>query len=77
MRVSSLAVLHSGKQTSPFADGNEKYDKALSHYDKTGDVIPFVDSMKDSMEQTWDVKTTQQRKLADVLLDQRSIDLEL
>lgn len=44
-----------------------EYYKALGEYDKTGDVTLFVDYMKDSMEQTWEMKRAPENKLADML----------
>ncbi|MBC5754969.1 Fic family protein [Roseburia sp. BX0805] len=45
----------------------DKYYAALGHYDKTGDVSKFVDYMKDSMEQTWEIKPTQENKLENLI----------
>lgn len=45
----------------------DKYYAALGHYDKTGEVSLFVDYMKEALEQTWDIKPTQENKLENLL----------
>lgn len=50
-----------------YNETKDQYYKALGHYDKTGDVNPFVEYMKNSMEQTWQIKPVQKRCLEDVL----------
>ena len=50
-----------------FEIAKQKYYNALAHYDKTGEVDPFVAYMKECMEQTWDVKPVPERKLQDML----------
>lgn len=50
-----------------YNETKDKYYKALGHYDKTGDVTPFVDYMKESMEQTWELKHSPSRNLEDIL----------
>ena len=52
-----------------YNETKEAYYKALGHYDKTGDVGLFVQYMKDSMEQTWEMKQAPERKLTELLQD--------
>ena len=52
-----------------YNETKDKYYKALGHYDKTGEVTPFVDYMKESLEQTWSVKRAPENKLTDMLQD--------
>ena len=52
-----------------YNETKDKYYKALGHYDKTGDVLPFVDYMKESLERTWEVKRVPENRLSDMLQD--------
>lgn len=38
-----------------------KYYEALEHYDKTGEITPFLEHMKICMEQTWERKGNEKR----------------
>lgn len=41
-----------------YNDSKGRYYEALGHYDKTGDILPFLDYMKQSLEKTWERKRT-------------------
>lgn len=46
-----------------YNDSKDRYYEALGHYDKTGDILPFLDYMKLSLEKTWERKRTNEMKL--------------
>lgn len=50
-----------------YNDTKDKYYEALGHYDKTGDVIPFTQYMKESLEKTWERKAVPEQKLNSML----------
>ncbi len=60
-------MLHNYPPLVVYNETKDKYYRALGHYDKTGDVGLFVDYMKESVEQTWERNTTQEKKLTSVL----------
>lgn len=54
-----------------YNDTKDRYYKALGHYDKTGEVGLFVDYMKESMEQTWEIRQAPESKLKETLEEGR------
>lgn len=48
-------MIHDYPPIVVYHETKDRYNKALEHYDRTGDVSPFVDYMKESMERTWEV----------------------
>ena len=60
-------MIHNYPPLVVYNETKQKYYNALAHYDKTGEVDPFVAYMKECMEQTWDVKPVPERKLQDML----------
>lgn len=50
-----------------YNETKDKYYKALECYDKTGEISQFVDYMKESLEQSWERKPVQLKKLEEVL----------
>lgn len=60
-------MIHNYPPIVVYNETKDKYYKALGHYDKTGDVKPFVDYMKESMEQTWEMRQAPKQVLEDIL----------
>ena len=50
-----------------FAETKDVYYKALAVYDKTGLVNDFVSYMKESLEQSWDIKEAPKKKLCELI----------
>lgn len=67
-------MIHDYPPIVVYNETKDKYYKALGHYDRTGDVSPFVGYMKESMEQTWEVGQAPKRTLEDIL-DRDCIEL--
>lgn len=44
-----------------YNETKKKYYDALSHYDQTGEITPFVSYMKESMEMTWEREPVQKK----------------
>lgn len=62
-------MIHNYPPLVVYNSTKNKYYVALGVYDKTGDVSPFVEYMKESLEQTWEMKRAPAHKLADILQD--------
>lgn len=52
-----------------YNETKERYYKALDYYDRTGEIRPFVDYMKDCVEQTWGIRTHRQERIESIDLD--------
>lgn len=55
-----------------YHETKDQYYKALDHYDNTGDITPFLNYMKKSLEKTWVLGQRQSPKntLQDLHLEQ-------
>ena len=55
-----------------YSETKDQYYKALDHYDNTGDITPFLNYMKKSLEKTWVLGQRQSPKntLQDLHLEQ-------
>lgn len=65
--VNYYLMIHDYPPMVVYNETKDKYYKALGHYDETGEINQFVDYMKESIEQSWERKPTQEKKLKDVL----------
>lgn len=46
-----------------YNETKDKYYHALGHYDETGDIKPFMDYMKQSLEKTWERRPVNNKRL--------------
>ena len=61
-------MIHNFPPLVIFNETKDRYYAALDHYDKTGEIAPFVNHMKDCMENTW-TRRCQQKSIESLKLD--------
>lgn len=60
-------MIHNQPPLVVYSDTKDSYYHAIEHYDKTGEIDRFVDYMKESLEQTWEIKKAPVKELAEFL----------